>query len=477
MPLRKLFSYVVLKKMETALDENQDKSTIFSKENPLYGAEMNFSSSGRYDFQTSDGKPRKSSGRACSVAVIIFLILLLGLNGFLTYKVFTLEAWIHSELTRNQNAVSSVKQQSSHLDQHCLSNLCGDERGLESLMSQMFLLNSSAHQLQHQVHNISQEKALPGPPGPPGPPGDMGLQGPSGAKGLAGLPGLQGLKGDTGSPGQAGEPGATGPKGDKGETGITGPVGRPGITGIPGVPGIKGEKGIPGPPGIPGTNGQPGQPGSAGPQGNTGQAGPRGLPGITGAPGVQGPKGSPGPQGPGGLQGPPGPKGSPGEKGDRGESTNGIPGVPGQKGERGFPGLSGTKGTAGSKGDTGSMGQKGQKGDQGLQGSKGSKGEKGANPVVRLIGSSNSGRVEVLYNSEWGTVCDDSFDIMDAKVLCKMLGFQQATRVFTATAGTGRIWLDDLQCSGTESSIFDCRHSGMGINNCQHSEDAGISCS
>lgn len=118
---------------------------------------------------------------------------------------------------------------------------------------------------------------------------------------------------------------------------------------------------------------------------------------------------------------------------------------------------------------------------------------------VRLIGSSNSGRVEVLHNSEWGTVCDDSFDTMDATVLCKMMGYQRATRVFTAPAGelllssilsvsikhnltccilgTGRIWLDDLQCTGTEASVFDCKHRGIGVNDCQHSEDAGISCS
>lgn len=44
---------VVAEKMETALDGNQDRDTIFCKENPLYGADMNFSSSGRYDFQTA----------------------------------------------------------------------------------------------------------------------------------------------------------------------------------------------------------------------------------------------------------------------------------------------------------------------------------------------------------------------------------------------------------------------------------------
>jgi len=42
--------------------------------------------------------------------------------------------------------------------------------------------------------------------------------------------------------------------------------------------------------------------------------------------------------------------------------------------------------------------------------------------------------------------------------------------------GKGRIWLDNVQCSGTEKSIFECSHSGMGINNCGHSEDVAISC-
>ena len=42
--------------------------------------------------------------------------------------------------------------------------------------------------------------------------------------------------------------------------------------------------------------------------------------------------------------------------------------------------------------------------------------------------------------------------------------------------GTGSIVLDDLQCNGTESSLFDCTHRGVNIHDCIHGEDAGVRC-
>ena len=42
--------------------------------------------------------------------------------------------------------------------------------------------------------------------------------------------------------------------------------------------------------------------------------------------------------------------------------------------------------------------------------------------------------------------------------------------------GTGQIWLDNVNCVGTESRLVDCPDNGFGIHNCGHSEDAGVTC-
>ena len=101
---------------------------------------------------------------------------------------------------------------------------------------------------------------------------------------------------------------------------------------------------------------------------------------------------------------------------------------------------------------------------------------------VRLVDgrSSNEGRIEVYYNNEWGTVCDDFWDVNDAKVVCRQLGFPvEGARAYTNAhfgEGTGNILLDDVQCTGSESALSECPHSGWGIAFCEHSEDAGVVC-
>lgn len=50
--------------------------------------------------------------------------------------------------------------------------------------------------------------------------------------------------------------------------------------------------------------------------------------------------------------------------------------------------------------------------------------------TVRIVGSKKRGRLEVYYNSRWGTVCDDAFDANDAKVACFNLGFRYASAIF-----------------------------------------------
>ena len=109
---------------------------------------------------------------------------------------------------------------------------------------------------------------------------------------------------------------------------------------------------------------------------------------------------------------------------------------------------------------------------------------------VWLVGGSTryEGRVEVNYQGRRGTICDDEWDDKDAQVICRMLGFSGGTALQGTSPsnsgspkhsfgpGTGEILLENIKCSGSEESIFDCDHSGIGVHNCDHREDAGVRC-
>ena len=126
--------------------------------------------------------------------------------------------------------------------------------------------------------------------------------------------------------------------------------------------------------------------------------------------------------------------------------------------------------------------------------------------MSRLVGGSvaEEGRVEVCRYGVWGTVCSNSWSVNDAKVVCGQLGYSTESKetitmiavysiihvipctsyyiiaVFAYTepvygSGIDRIWLNNVNCNGSEDNLLDCMFT---LNNgiCDHSMDAGVKC-
>ena len=101
---------------------------------------------------------------------------------------------------------------------------------------------------------------------------------------------------------------------------------------------------------------------------------------------------------------------------------------------------------------------------------------------LRLVGGGweGEGRVELFLNGNWGTVCDDYWDIKDARVVCRQLGFPDVVSAPHSARfgrGSGNIWLDGVACSGSESLIVNCPQKVWGMHYCSHSDDASVICS
>ena len=89
--------------------------------------------------------------------------------------------------------------------------------------------------------------------------------------------------------------------------------------------------------------------------------------------------------------------------------------------------------------------------------------------------------MEVNYNGEtWGTVCDDGWSTSDAYVVCRQLGFGSSGIAYSGAPfgqGSGPILLDNVTCTGSELTLADCDHLGVGVTrSCSHGEDAGVRC-
>ena len=89
--------------------------------------------------------------------------------------------------------------------------------------------------------------------------------------------------------------------------------------------------------------------------------------------------------------------------------------------------------------------------------------------------------LQVLHKDEWGYICNDGWNDLNALVACRQLGYEYGTVLASTEHNTIsnpyiKIWMDHVSCSGCEISISECTHKGWGVQDCDVSEVAAVSC-
>ena len=97
---------------------------------------------------------------------------------------------------------------------------------------------------------------------------------------------------------------------------------------------------------------------------------------------------------------------------------------------------------------------------------------------VRVQGGTQpyNGHVEVMYNEEWGTICNMGWDLNDARAFCKQLGYVDVTATglvsdYSYDAGSGLIW--QINVVYIENNCIFTRMWGD-IGSCDHSMDVAV---
>ena len=80
------------------------------------------------------------------------------------------------------------------------------------------------------------------------------------------------------------------------------------------------------------------------------------------------------------------------------------------------------------------------------------------------------GRVEVFYKGKWGKICTNGWDLNDAQVICRQLGFEEALAEFMTLAdpnvedGNTTSVMADVSCTGAEDELASCTRSDGKLN-------------